>query len=61
MLGMGMVASTKSIEQMVRIILRHLDKKTARILVRELYHDVEGNKSLMETLMRVAQRLEEEE
>jgi hypothetical protein len=61
MLGTGMVASVKSIEQMVQILLRYNDKKKARALVRELYHEVEGSKSLMETLMRVAQRLEEEE
>jgi hypothetical protein len=56
-----MVASTSSIEQMVRIILKHVDKKKARALVRELYHNVKGNKSVMETLMLLAQRLEEEE
>ena len=59
MLELGM---TKSIEQIVKILLKHIpNKKKARAFVRELYHDVEGNKSVMETLMRVAQRLEEEE
>ena len=56
-----MVASTQSIEQMASIILKHIDKKQARAMVRELYHRVKGNQSVMQTLLHLAQRLEEEE
>lgn len=52
-----MVASHESVEQIVTVLLKYLDKKLARKMVRELYHKVNGNKSLMETLLRVNEKL----
>ena len=56
-----MVASHKSIEQMIKIILKHMSKETARAMVREMYHTVDGNKSVMDTLCRLAQEVENHE
>jgi hypothetical protein len=48
-----MVASHDTVEQMLRIILKYVDKKTAHHMVRDLYQNVNGNKSIMETLLRL--------
>jgi hypothetical protein len=56
-LGGLMVASHESVEQIVKILLKYLDRKLAHRMVRELYHKVNGNKSLMETLLRVTEKL----
>lgn len=56
---LGMVASHESVEQIVEIMLKHIDKKLAHQMVRELYHKVKGNKSLLDTLLRVSMRLHE--
>lgn len=54
-----MVASHESVEQMVEILLKYIDKNKARKMVREMYHKVKGNQSLMETLVRMNERLHE--
>jgi hypothetical protein len=56
-----MVASHEAVEQIVTILLKHAGKKKARLLVRDLYHNVKGNQSLMQTLCRVAEHLEHSE
>lgn len=54
-----MVASKESVEQMVQILLKYMDKKKAHKMVREMYHKVKGNQSVMETLLRLNEKLHE--
>jgi hypothetical protein len=54
-----MVTSHEAVAQIVQIMLQHVEIKVARKMVRHLYHDVKGNQSIMQTLLRVAQLLEE--
>jgi hypothetical protein len=56
-----MVASHESVEQIVKILLKYVEKDLAHQIVRELYCNVKGNKSLMDTLLRVKEVLHEEE
>ena len=54
-----MVASHEVVEQIVDTVLKHINVCVARKMVRDMYHNVKGDQSLMHTLCRVAQRLEE--
>ena len=49
-----MVASHEAVEQIVDIMLKHISVCVARKMIRDLYHNVSGNQSLMQTLVRVA-------
>jgi hypothetical protein len=56
-----MVASRTTTEQIVEIVLKHMDKRTARRMARELYGKVNGNKSVTDTFRRLVEALEEAE
>lgn len=56
-----MVASHDTIEQIVKIVLKYVDKKTACRMARELYCKVQGNKSTTDTFRRLVESLEEME
>jgi hypothetical protein len=56
-----MVASHDAIAQIITIVLKYMDKKTARRMVRDLYQHVNGNKSTMDTFRRLAETLEDME
>lgn len=51
-----MVASNDSIEQVVQVVLNHVDATTAREIVKDLL-EIPGNKSFRETVSRIADRL----
>jgi hypothetical protein len=56
-----MVASHQSIDQIIKIVLKHIDKKTAKKIVRDLYCHVDGNQSTTDTFRRLSEVLEEME
>jgi hypothetical protein len=56
-----MVTSHKTVDQMIKIILRHVPKKVAQRMVRDLYHEVQGSKSVMATFALLAQELHTDE
>ena len=51
-----MVASSKTIESAIEVLLRHLDRKKALAVVGEL-RQVKGNKSFTETVRLLHERL----
>jgi len=52
-----MVASRASVDQIIKVLLKHLERKKALQIARDLHNRVEGSKSLTETLARVAESL----
>jgi 16S rRNA C1402 N4-methylase RsmH len=56
-----MVASHTTIEQIVKIVLKYMDKKTARRMARDLYCHVKGNQSTIDTFRRLSEILEDME
>jgi hypothetical protein len=56
-----MVASHTTVEQIAKIVLKYVDKKTARRMVRDLYCHVKGNQSTVDTFRRLSEILENEE
>jgi hypothetical protein len=56
-----MVASKTTVEQITRILLKYVDKKTAIKLARDLHNHVKGNQSVVDTFGRIVERLHEEE
>jgi 16S rRNA C1402 N4-methylase RsmH len=56
-----MVASHTTVEQIIKIILKYIDIKTARRMARDLYCHVNGNKSTMDTFRRLSEILEDME
>jgi hypothetical protein len=56
-----MVASHDTTEHIVKIVLKYIDIKTARRMVRDLYCHVKGNQSTVDTFRRIAEKLEEME
>jgi hypothetical protein len=56
-----MVASQRTVDQIVRILLKHIDLKKAKCLGRDLYGHVSGTKSMTDTFRRIVEKLEEEE
>jgi hypothetical protein len=56
-----MVASLKAVDQVIKIMLKYVDKKTALRMARDLYNHVDGSKSVTDTFHRIATRLLEED
>jgi hypothetical protein len=56
-----MVASRTTTEQIIRILLKYVDKKTAIKLARDLHNHVRGNQSVVDTFGRIVERLHDEE
>jgi hypothetical protein len=54
-----MPANQKTVDQIVRILLKHIDLKKAKCLGRDLYGHVSGSKSMTETFHRIVVKLEE--
>jgi hypothetical protein len=56
-----MVASQKTVDQIIKILLKHMDLRKAKSLGRDLYGHVGGSKSVTDTFRRIVEKLEEEE
>lgn len=56
-----MVASKKTVEHVVRIMLKYIDRKTALRMARDVHNHVAGNSSITETFKRIVERLIEED
>jgi hypothetical protein len=52
-----MVASHDVIDQIVKIILKYVDRKTAIKMAREIHNRVHGNQSVTETFSRIVTKL----
>jgi hypothetical protein len=59
--GATLVASKATIEQIIRILLKYVDKKTALRLARDLHNHVQGNKNVVDTFRRIVEELVEME
>jgi hypothetical protein len=57
----GMVANQKTVDQIIKILLKHMDRKKAKCIGRDLYGHVSGSKSVTDTFRRIVEKLEEEE
>jgi hypothetical protein len=55
------VANQKTVDQIVKILLKHIDLKKAKRIGRDLYGHVSGSKSVTDTFRRIVEKLEEEE
>lgn len=56
-----MVASHQTVEHIVKIMLKYMDRKTAVKMAREIYTHVKGNQSVTQTFHRIVQELVEDE
>jgi hypothetical protein len=56
-----MVASKSTTEQIVKILLKYVDRKTAIKLARDLHNHVRGNQSVVDTFGRIVEYLHGEE
>jgi 16S rRNA C1402 N4-methylase RsmH len=54
-----MVASQATVEQIVKIMLKYMDHKTAVKMARDVYAHVKGNQSVTQTFHRIVQELVE--
>ena len=54
-----MAESRHTIEQIIKVMLKHVDRKIALRIVRDLYGRVHGSKGITDTFRRVADRLSE--
>jgi hypothetical protein len=52
-----MVASKSTTDQIIRIILKYVDRKTAIKMARDLHNHVKGNQSVVDTFGRIVERL----
>jgi hypothetical protein len=56
-----MVASHDTVGQIVRIMLKHMDRKAALKMAREIHNHVRGNASVTQTFKRIVEELIERE
>jgi hypothetical protein len=56
-----MAASKATTEQIIKVLLTYLDRKTAIKLARDLHNHVKGNQSVVDTFSRIVQHLHDEE
>lgn len=56
-----MVASKSTVEQIVKIMLKYMDRKTALKMAREIVTHVRGNASVTQTFHRIVEELVERE
>lgn len=54
-----MVASHTTVEQIVKIMLKYMNKKDALRMAREIHNHVKGNQSVTHTFHRIVQELVE--
>lgn len=56
-----MVENKATVDAIVKILLKRLDKEAAHRMARDLYSHVHGTKSLTDMFLRIAKKLEEDE
>ncbi len=56
-----MAASKQTVDEIIKILLKHVDRKTAIRLTRDLHNHVKSNLSVVETFRRIAERLVEKD
>jgi hypothetical protein len=56
-----MTTNQKTVDQIIKILLKHMDLKKAKRIGRDLYGHVSGSKSVTDTFRRIVEKLEEEE
>jgi hypothetical protein len=56
-----MVASHQTVSKIITVLLKYVDRKTARRIAHDFYCHVPGNKSVMDTFRRIVEELHEEE
>jgi hypothetical protein len=56
-----MATNQKTVDQIIKILLKHMDQKKAKRLGRDLYGHVSGSKSVTDTFRRIVEKLEEKE
>jgi 16S rRNA C1402 N4-methylase RsmH len=56
-----LVASKSTVEQIVKIMLKYMDRKTALKMAREIVTHVRGNASVTQTFHRIVEELVERE
>lgn len=52
-----MVTSRRTVDQIITVLLKYVDKDTALKIARDLYQQVDGNKSVHETFHRIIVKL----
>jgi hypothetical protein len=57
----AMVASHQTVSKIIKVLLKYVDRKTARRIAHDFYCHVPGNKSVMDTFRRIVEELHEEE
>jgi hypothetical protein len=56
-----MVASKKTVEQIIKIMGKYMDRKTALKMARDIHNHVTGSQSVTDTFRRIVERLIEED
>jgi hypothetical protein len=51
-----MVASQNTIEEIIRVILKHVDRDTAHAIIHDL-QKIDGNKSFRDTIKKIASKI----
>jgi hypothetical protein len=54
-----MVANHPTIDAMINVLLKYIDKRTALRIARDMYKNVPGNKSVTDTFKRLTDTLAE--
>jgi transcription elongation factor GreA-like protein len=54
-----MAASYQTVEHIVKIMLKYMDKKSALRMAREIHNHVKGNQSVTQTFKRIVEELVE--
>jgi hypothetical protein len=54
-----MVASLSTVEHIVKIMLKYIDKKSALRMARDIHNHVKGNQSVTQTFKRIVEELVE--
>ena len=56
---MGLVASYDTVDAIIKVFLKYVDRRTAIKMARDLHNHVPGNKSVTDTFRRIVERLED--
>jgi transcription elongation factor GreA-like protein len=54
-----MIANLKTVEHIVKIMLKYMDKKSALRMAREIHNHVKGNQSVTQIFKRIVEELVE--
>jgi len=55
------VASHDTVEQMIKVLLKHVDRRTAIKMARDMHNHVRGNQSVTDTFKRIVEHLSHQE